>query len=321
MDTSRTNRLLSLQKDFFQHLGHKGRSVNTLKNYKTDLDCFNNYLSSKNITTRFEDFSIPQIIEYGKFLEVKYNSDNSRRRRVQALRLFFDYLVERGIFRDNPVKKIPTSPKFVDIPRPTTFSNVKTLWLHLLEESKTKKSRLDLVTIRRNQLIFALIYLGGLKVSDMAKLKREHFSFLKNPRVMILHPKRDPYSVELPAVFRSIYESYIDILDKIMKDNRHDFSEILFNANAHKILSGGLSARGIELIFDSWRHKLVMEVTPKSLRQSCIYTWLKNEVNDTIIKEKLGLSPSYSLKPYKDSLSENIFNDDFVEITFHSLMG
>ncbi|EQC52689.1 site-specific integrase [Bacteriovorax sp. DB6_IX] len=307
------NKLYSWQCDFYQHLENKGRSVNTLKNYKTDLDCFNHYLVENQKHVNIEGFSIPEIVEYGKYLEVKYTSDNSRRRRIQALRLFFDYLVERAIFNHNPVRKVPTSPKFLDIPRPTNFANVKTLWLHLLEDEKQANSQLDKLKIQRNQLIFLLIYTGGLKVSDLSQLQRDHFSFGKSPRVMITHPKRDPYTVALPEFFQQVYERYLNLLNKVKSSHTIEFSEIFFNANAHKILSGGISARGIELIFDSWRKKLVMEITPKSLRQSCIFTWLHKEINGTIIKEWLGVSPSYSLKLYKDHLSQNVFTDDFIE--------
>lgn len=319
-DHPEMNKLFGWQSDFFQHLQHKGRSVNTLKNYKTDLDCFNHYLIATQKHVNIEGFSIPEIVEYGKFLETKYQSDNSRRRRIQALRLFFDYLVERAIFNSNPVRKVPTSPKFLDIPRPTHFSHVKTLWMHLLECEKKADSPLEKVKIKRNQLIFLLIYTGGLKVSDISDLQKDHFSFGKSPRVMIIHPKRDPYTIALPDFFQGVYESYIHLLEKVKNAHGTEFNNIFFNANAHKILSGGISARGIELIFHSWRKKLVMEITPKSLRQSCIFTWLQKGLNATVIKESLGVSPSYSLKLYKDHLDNYAFSDDFLEQTFKDIM-
>ncbi len=88
--------LLGLQDEFFVMLKGKGRSINTLKNYRTDLDCFNKYLKdvAKNERLDISGSSILEIQEYGQFLEKKYNSDNSRRRRVQSLSTLFDYLVE-----------------------------------------------------------------------------------------------------------------------------------------------------------------------------------------------------------------------------------
>ena len=203
-EVNNLGQLLTWQDEFFKSLELKGRSLNTLKNYKTDLDCFNNYLNDEKVASRFHDFSIPEVIEYGKFLEEKYNSDNSRRRRVQALRLFFDYLVEEGHFNHNPVRKVPTSPKFLDVPRPAPFSHLKTLWFFLLDAEKESKTKLERLIIKRNQMIFLLIYTGGLKVSELSTLKKNDFSFGASPRVLIRHQKRDPYTVSLPDFFRNI---------------------------------------------------------------------------------------------------------------------
>ena len=138
---------------------------------------------------------------------------------------------------------------------------------------------------------------------------------------MILHPKRDPYSVALPEIFQKVYESYIELLERVKKDHKQSFSHVFFNANAHRILNGGLSARGIELIFDGWRKELMIEVTPKSLRQSAIFTWLHSGINESVIKEWLGVSPSYSLKLYRDHQQGNAFSNHFIERCYLDLMG
>ena len=167
--------LLNLQSQFFSKLKKLGRSVNTLKNYKTDLDCFNNYLQKNQTSVDISQFSMPHVIQYGSYLESKYSSDNSRRRRVQALRIFFDFLVEENIMGSNPVRKLPTSPKFLDIPRPTPFIDIKTLWEHLLESSLTKNN-INRLLAKRNQISMLLIFGAGLKVSDIAKLKRSRIT-------------------------------------------------------------------------------------------------------------------------------------------------
>ena len=88
-----------------------------------------------------------------------------------------------------------------------------------------------------------------------------------------------------------------------------NFNKLLFNANKHRILSGGLSARGIEITFEEFRKKTKIEITAKSLRQSCIYKWLNKKVPETTIKEWLGLAPSYSLRPYTSTKSDNFFEE------------
>jgi site-specific recombinase XerD len=313
--------LLNLQTKFFNELKKAGRSPNTLKNYKTDLDCFNQYLKDVQKNLDIKDFSIPQVQQYGNYLENRYNSDNSRRRRVQALRMFFDFLVQRDVFPSNPVRKIPTSPKFLDIPRPTPFVDVKTLWEYLLDEANTK-NKINRLLALRNQLSILFIFGAGLKVSDMAKLKtsRVFIDKKEGARVMIDHPKRDSYTIPLPDVFTEIYEVYTKELEAMKKRSGIEFDELLFNANPYRILSGGLSPRGLEIIFEDFRKKLMITLTPKSLRQACIFKWLHQGHNDNLIKEWMGVAPSYSLKLYKEHLQNNVYNDAFLkEIRDHYL--
>ncbi len=312
--------LRELENRFFSKLKDQGKSANTLKNYKTDLECFNQYLIHNHKNMDISKYAMNEIQEYGKYIQNRYNSDNSRRRRIQALRIFFDFLVGEGVVPGNPVRKLPTSPKFLDIPRPSTFANVKTLWSHLIEESHNPHKMTQLLA-RRNQVITLLIFGAGLKVSDISKLKLDHITLGDTPRVMVIPQKRDPYTVELPRVFNAVYKSYVALLTSLKNESGLNFDDVLFNANPHRILSGGLSARGLEIIFEELRKKLLLDMTPKSLRQSCIFKWLHFGKIDNLIKEWMGVAPSYSLKLYREHMHKHIFNDDFLEEMYLNYKG
>jgi site-specific recombinase XerD len=312
MNRDQNSELYQWEEKFLKDLEFKGRSQNTLKNYKTDLTCFNSFLQNEQNSLSLSDFNIAYTLEYEKFLQNKYSSNNSKRRRVQTLRLFFDFLVEEGLFDNNPIRKITSSPKFLDVPKPTPFIDIKTLWVYLLEESSSTNPLSSLIN-RRNQVVLLMIFGAGLKVSDLAHLTRKQVTLGPNPRVMVDPPKRDPYSVPLPPIFTRIYENYMQALDKLMGEFHLSFDEILFSANPYRILSGGLSPRGLEIIFEDFRKKLILNLTPKSLRQACIFKWLQQGKKDSQIKEWLGVSPSYTLKTYRDHMSEHAYNDEFLE--------
>ena len=309
--------LLLLEQKFFDLLRAQGKSANTLKNYRTDLQCFNLYLIENQKSLDISKYAIEEIQEYGKYIQNRYSSDNSRRRRIQALRIFFDFLVSEGIVPGNPVRKLPTSPKFLDIPRPSSFANIKTLWSHLLEESNNPHKMTQLLA-RRNQVISLLIFGAGLKVSDISKLKLDHITLGDTPRVLVTPQKRDPYTVELPNIFNTVYKNYLALLTGAKEEGKLVFDNVLFNANPHRILSGGLSARGLEIIFEELRKKLLLEMTPKSLRQACIFKWLHAEKADNLIKQWMGVAPSYSLKLYKEHMHKHIYSDGFLEEMFHN---
>jgi site-specific recombinase XerD len=308
--------LYALEQEFYSNLKAQGKSQNTLKNYKTDLDCYNNYLVTEFGSVDVKNFDQNLVSQYGQYLEKKYTSDNSRRRRVQALRIFFDFLLQKNLVTSNPVRKLPTSPKFLDIPRPTPFIDVKTFWTYLVTESSVQDKIQELLS-KRNQIIFLLIFGAGLKVSDLSGLKLADITLNENndeePRVLIRHPKRDAYTVPLPLIFKKVFLNYLEILGEMKQKSQIEFDNLLFYANPYRIISGGLSPRGIEIIFEDYRNKLVITLTPKSLRQACIFKWIQQERNVSLIKEWLGLAPSYDLKLYLEHAPNFLYNEEVIE--------
>lgn len=298
--------LIEKQHEFLRLLEKQGKSFNTVKNYKADLQCFNNFLLEKQKHLKINSFTTTQVNEYSQYLDNKYDSSNSVRRRVQALRLFFDFLLSKNIFPENPIKQIAVSPKVLDNPEPTPFPEVLKIYQYL-KKKLVGTEDLNLLVHSRNVIVFHLIYGAGLKVSDVANL---HFSsILKdqkgNFRVMVEHPKRDPYSIPLPTSFNKDFSAYKNLYLQFLKKEEQAIEQLLFNANPYKILSGGLSPRGIELFFEDIRKHIKSDVTAKSLRQSCIFKWLNQNISHSTIKEWLGVTPSYSLDLYLEELKKD----------------
>ncbi|HXH74221.1 MAG TPA: site-specific integrase [Bacteriovoracaceae bacterium] len=305
--------LIDKQHEFLRLLEHQGKSFNTVKNYKADLQCFNGFLIEKQQHLKIRAFTSTQAQEYSHFLDTKYGSPNSVRRRVQALRLFFDFLLGQHLFPENPIRQMAVSPKVLDCPNPTPFNEVLEVYQHLKKKLGESTGLSQLVSAR-NVIIFHLIYGAGLKVSDMAKLQVS--SILKDQkqfRVMVEHPKRDPYSIPLPEAFHDDFIYYRKLYQEHLETESLEIEELLFNANPYRILSGGLSPRGTELFFEEMRKHLKTNVTAKSLRQSCIFKWLSHNINHTTIKEWLGVTPGYSLELYLEEIKKDpaacIFND------------
>lgn len=308
------DKLLEFQTNFIDDLRAKGKSANTIKNYQADLRCFNKFLQEKGKNLKLNEFNDTQVREYGSYIEKAYSSPNSRRRRVQALRLFFDYLVSKGAFHENPIKKVMVSPKVVEAPNPPSFATIRDVYELLANETQSNEAMPRLIG-HRNLLIFYFIYGAGLKVSDIAILKRGHIHFFKGRyRVMVSHPKRDPYTILLPEGFNSIYQSYVELLETQKNNDQIDFDDVLFNANPFKILSGGISPRGLEIIYQDISKKVGAKITAKSLRQACIFKWIGQEHPQSSIKEWMGVQPIYSLKPYSDLFKEDPAKYHFAEI-------
>jgi site-specific recombinase XerD len=306
--------ILDKQSEFLKLLEHQGKSFNTVKNYKADLVCFNTFLVDKQKHLKMKSFSTTQVQEYAQYLDQKYGSPNSVRRRVQALRLFFDFLLGQNLFPENPLKKMTVSPKVLDNPDPTPFHEVLKTY-KLLKRRVVESTGLPQLVSARNLMVFHLVYGAGLKVSDLAKLSLA--SVLKDQkgyRVMVEHPKRDPYSIPLPTIFSKDFVFYKNLFQEFLaSEQKEDIEELFFNANPYRILAGGLSPRGTELLFEEWRREIKSEMTAKSLRQSCIFKWLNMGVPHATMKEWLGVTPQYSLELYLEELrkdpSGKVFKD------------
>jgi site-specific recombinase XerD len=306
--------LLQLQSLFCEHLEKSGKSFNTIKNYKTDLNIFNQFLISRARKLVINEVTVDELNDYNLFLEKKYTSPNSIRRRVQALRLFFDFLIANGHYDENPVKKIIVKPKVVDLPKPPGFNIVKKLITHLENNIEISTGH-DKVLHMRNLILVHLIYGGALKVSDIERLQKAHIKEAKDIiRILIAPTKRDPYTIAMPEEFSSHYMTYSTFLEERKSANKIEFDHFLFNANPFKILKGGLSARGIEVIFKEFSNSIEFSITAKSLRQACIFKWLGQQKSEARIKEWMGVQPAYSLKPYKDLLESHPADFCFLEV-------
>jgi site-specific recombinase XerD len=306
--------LLETQKAFIEALAHSGKSFNTLKNYKTDLNIFNKFLLLKERNLILNELTNAEVQEYNQYLEDKYNSPNSIRRRVQALRMYFDFLIGQKLVDENPIKRMSVAPKVVDLPNPFPFHMVKNLVGHL-ESCISKSSGHGALLYHRNLVLTHLIYGAGLKVSDVERLYFSHINLTDGIyRVLVAPDKRDPFTVSFASSFNPIYEGYTKLLESQKRKDKIEFENLLFNGNPFKILKGGLSARGMEVIFKELTKNLKHQVTAKNLRQACVFKWISQGLPDSRVKEWMGVQPKYSLAPYKNLLKENPQDFTFMEL-------
>ncbi len=301
MQNLNTNEILPYQTQFLKVYEAKGKSANSLKCYRLDFECFNDFISEyKNL-----DFNDTVVREFEDFLEKKYASINSRRRKLQTLRLFFDFLVEKKAYPENPIKKIASAPKSLLPPSPTTYPEIFMAQEALKKQKEATTNDLQKLVILRNAVMFTLIYEAGLSVAPLAKLKKDNLYIGENEiRVIVTPKKRDPYSIPVPLEYKNLFEDYLELYEKVLNETGKDIDDLFFFANAYKIIRGSLSPRGIEDIFHKFSKDLTEQITPKSLRQSCIVKWLVEKQPEVTIKEWLGLAPSYSMALYKKYIED-----------------
>jgi len=304
------------QKEFLQFYRSQGKSENSLKCYRLDFRCFNDYLSHRaDILEKKSLFDQAMTQEFEGHLGIKYQNINSIRRKLQTLRLFFDFLIKKEIVSENPIKTIHSAPKVLYPPKLHTLEEIEHVYLYLIHKMTNASSAKEKLQYSRNLIIFLIIFYAGPSVSILGELKKQDIlrgNFLNSNGEnlfqlrLLLHPKRrDAYSIPLPKELEIKLTHYQEILDQEMNKDQFFFEELFFNSNAYKLISGGLSPRGLEDIFHKMSEILKLEMTPKSLRQTCILRWIALGIEQTTIKEWLGVAPSYSLILYQNVFELN----------------
>jgi site-specific recombinase XerD len=307
--------LVATQQQFIKQLETSGKSFNTIKNYRADLQVFNKFLAMHKRPMTMKTFTITQVHEYNGFLQKTYGSPNSIRRRVQALRLFFDFLVINHQFPDNPIKLVPVAPKLLEKPVPVPFKDLVRLKDHLLH-LRDKTEGLERLMAFRNLIIVALVYESGVKVSDLARLELSDLLPEKNGMRVLVRPlKREPYTIPLSAGFKLLWKDYKTELESIWP-GPGDVTFALFNANPHRILSGSLSPRGTELFFEEIRKTLKIDITARSLRQACVFRWMCLKVSESQIKEWLGVAPDYDISLYLSAFNDAREVPIYLDLTY-----
>lgn len=300
--------LKNWQNKFLNALQAKGKSTNSLKCYRLDFQCLDEFIIHTKWSTDSILFSDPVLREFDFFLNKKYENINSIRRKLQTFRLFFDYLIEQNLYGENPFKKIASAPKALLPPQPISFEDVLKIQFYLINQIKTAQGAFELIKARRNYLIMLITYHAGLSVSQLSQLMVSDLLQSENSlRVLVHPPKRDPYSVPLDSKILIVLKEYLNDLNQYKLDHSLFFDQLFFNANAHKILKGGLSPRGLEDLFHKISQATETQFTPKSLRQAGIINWINGKQAESVIKQWMGVAPSYSLSPYVNFHQKNNF--------------
>lgn len=287
---------VKFQKSFIEKIKAQGKSRNTIGNYKTDFRTFGEFTKRKNIRPHIFNFSMIYAKEYLYYLDSEYPSANSRRRKVQSMRIFYDFLLERKKVEKNPFKMLPTAPKVLNIPEPNTIKEMNKLWAEFNSEEKNSNPRIS-ITAKRNRCVFLLIVGCNLRPSEIANLSKADIIISGSVgRVMIKSVDNEPYTIPIPSDFIGYFKKYIKDFTNTVQNSGN---KLFFGTNGKAILNQKLLERGVQKIFQRYSKKLKIKCTPKMLRQSCILRWINSDMPEATIKTYMGVEPVYDISNYK----------------------
>ncbi len=132
----------------------RGLSLNTVKAYSTDMECFYDYLRKQGLS--FKGVSSSEIMNY--LMEVSdCLSKRTQARILSSFNSFFSYMVSEGERKDNPASAI-------DAPKLGRY-------LPVVLSVEEVRSILDAAQSPRDKAMLEMLYGCGLRVSELCSLK------------------------------------------------------------------------------------------------------------------------------------------------------
>lgn len=250
-----------------------GKSYNTIRSYKNDLNQFITYLEENE---GIKDFKDVEIITFRSFIAY-LNSDikitkRSINRKLSAIRSFFEYLVKNNKLEEN--KAI-----YINMPK---FENK--LPSFLLKEDM-EKVRLVINTNNilglRDRAIIEMLYSSGIRSSELLDLS-ENMINMQDRELRVIGKGNK----ERITFFSKTAKKYITEYIEAKKSKTYYDKNIVF-ANSK---GGKLTTRSLRRLIEDYnkRSGITKELTPHVFRHTFATQLLNSGVDIRYVQELLG---------------------------------
>ncbi len=242
-------------------LKRKNYSAQTVKSYMSILDCF-----VKGLTVSLPEVTRKEIGVYVDHLLRKRGTPKTITCHLQAIRLFFDYLInEEGIPIANPITRIS-----LRLPKP--------LPRHLKDDQVTRL--LAVITDLRDRAMFMLMLRCGLRVQEVADLTLDAVEYQRR-QISVSHGKGGKGRVVyMSEDARSALSAYLA--------KRSSKAKGLFLVQKGPMRGKPLSVRGIQKRMESYARKSKLNVSCHRLRHTMATQLLNADADLATIQDLLG---------------------------------
>lgn len=273
-------------KSFLGYLEGTQKSKNTIKNYKLDIQCFLDFISSqypgKNIEV--SHISRTDIEEFRKELQKQGLMTNTRRRKLLTVTQFLGYLAKRKKVSPVLSQKVPAPHKVEKVP----FTLSTEALIHAIQALPQ-----GVLLEERNRLILWVLAETGCLVSELSPLRYEQFQ---------TSSKKTP-SVEFFGKFKRTVPISLELYEAVLSFKKKEGSHptwIFLGFNKYGNLGHPITDRGVELLVKSYAKKLGSEeMTPRTLRHSAVVFWYRKGLQIPEIQARLGLKTTYAFRAYE----------------------
>ena len=252
----------------------KRKAANTLIAYERDLKAFEKYLAGRG-TDSLEKCTDNDAISYVIQLSNENKSKPTINRKVSALRMYYEYLITKGVISENPftrIKAIKTDKRQID-------------YLTVAEAAKLMDLPGDDAKGLRDKALLEFMYGTGARVTEVVRLRFSDINLRMN-FVTLRDVNDESRIVPLGSYASAAMKEYIDKSYDVIRGKGHSADDFVFV----NFRGEPLTRQGIWKILKDYGQMMGIEsrMTPQILRDSFAVHILQNGGDLRTLQELMG---------------------------------
>jgi integrase/recombinase XerC len=260
----------------------RNASPHTVRNYRSDLLQFRDYLAEGRATARVDVRSVDALRIRGFLgaLFEKQEKKSSIARKLSAVRAFFKFLRREGVLAENPSAIVSTPKQDKTLPRIMTEEEMNTFLDRVAEATKTGE-----LPMRRDRAMLELLYASGLRVSELVGLDLRSVNF-GDGMVLVRGKGRKERIVPFGSKAKQALEDYLPVRQRILQQRKKSSQQALFlNQWGER-----LTTRSVDRLVKKYvrQYGPAVKVSPHSLRHAFASHLLSEGADLRAIQEMLG---------------------------------
>ena len=269
--------------NYLQH--ERNASPHTIRNYRSDLVQFRDFLARGKPDARVEVASIDAFRVRG-FLASLLEGERKKTsiaRKLAALRAFFKFLSREQVLAENPASRVATPKLARTLPRIMTEEEMNNFLDRLSEAAKSAAPEQS-TALARDRAILELLYASGLRVSELAGLDLRSVNF-GDGMVLVRGKGRKERIVPFGSKAKEAITAYLPIREKILWETKTGSPALFLNARGRR-----LTTRSVDRLVKKYVRRFGpdLKTSPHSLRHAFASHLLTEGADLRAIQEMLG---------------------------------
>ena len=260
----------------------RNASPHTVRNYRSDLLQFRDYLAEGRATAAVDVRSVDALRIRG-FLSIlfsKQEKKSSIARKLSAVRAFFKFLKREGVLAENPSTLVSTPKQDKTLPRIMTEEEMNAFLDAVAEATKTGEP-----AMRRDRALLEMLYASGLRVSELVGLDLRSVNF-GDCMVLVRGKGRKERIVPFHSKAKQALEDYLPVRQRILQERKKSGQQALFL----NVWGERLTTRSVDRLVKKYvrYYGPAVKVSPHSLRHAFASHLLTEGADLRAIQEMLG---------------------------------